>query len=47
MGASMLPLEARFNLNRRAKAWSCPIIMPLMFAYIIGSGAMANPEMGR
>ncbi|MDB4563920.1 ABC transporter permease [Flavobacteriales bacterium] len=23
-----------------------PIIMPLMFAYIIGSGAMANPEMG-
>ncbi|MCH1576225.1 MAG: ABC transporter permease [Flavobacteriales bacterium] len=23
-----------------------PIIMPLMFAYIIGSGAMSNPEMG-
>lgn len=23
-----------------------PVIMPLMFAYIIGSGSMANPEMG-
>ena len=32
--------------EQEGQAMVVPVIMPLMFAYIVGSGAIANPEMG-
>ena len=44
-GSLFAAVGASVTSEQEGQGMVVPIIMPLMFAYIVGSGALANPEM--